>query len=322
MHDAPVTLAAFTPHDLEPAVKLLRRCLPLENVTVEQFARRVLLDPNFDRGGAIVARSRGGEIVGFVLAMAMKDPSAEAPEKGGRGYITLFAAAPDARGQGVGGSLLSAAETWLAERGCSSVWISPYAPGYWTPGIDEAAYPEAVAWLHKRGYATVSRPLSMAVDLDTEWGFSDTAASIYARLSGAGVSTAPFTPANVRPILDFLTTEFSEDWVHTARETMKDILAGYRPADAIWAAMRGEKCIGFAQFAGERFGPIGVAASERGRGVGTALMVRVLQTMRQSGCSRAFFLWTSDATAEKLYRPAGFAEARRFQIMKKQLGPA
>ena len=102
---------------------------------------------------------------------------------------------------------------------------------------------------------------------------------------------------------------------------MKAILAGYRPTDSIWTAMRGGDCIGFAHWSGERFGPIGVADAERGRGIGGALMVAVLQAMRRAGRHRAYFLWTSDDAAANSYHPAGFREVRRFQLFQKPLLP-
>ena len=169
MHAEPIAIIAFAPANLAGVVALLRRCLPLENVTEELFTCKVLLDANFRREGALTARSPAGEIVGFVLAIAERGEPAPTLARRERGWITLFAVAPEWRRRGVGGLLFEKAETFLSSQGCASAWISPYGPGYWTPGVDEAAYPEAIAWLPHQGYHPASRPLSMAVDLTADW---------------------------------------------------------------------------------------------------------------------------------------------------------
>ena len=291
--------------------------MPREGITVEDFARRVLLDPNFERGGALVARMADKSLAGFVLAIAPRSHAARTEPC--RGWITLIAVAPSARHQGIGGRLLAAAEAYLIGRGCASIAISPYGPGYWIPGVDEAAYPEALGWLYRRGYAALSRPLAMEVALSPDWVPPVGVADILERLRRERVLLTPFRANATLPILELLGAEFGPDWVHTARDTMHAILAGYRPEDAIHCAMRGGECVGFAHWSGARFGPIGVTHSERGRGIGAALMYETLEAMRHRGQDRAFFLWTSDATADRLYRPAGFRETRRFHVLVKTL---
>lgn len=319
MPNTSILPTAFAPRDLQSVMALLRTCLPLEPITVESFTRRVLLDPNFDPTGALVLRGTEGDAIGFVLAMAIDGNKSRPSSEGGRGWITLFAVSPGARRQGLGSRLFEAAESYLAGRGCTSVWIAPYGPGYWIPGVDEAAYPEAVSWLPRRGYAVVTRPLAMEVALGADWSAPAKAAAAFARLSRQGIDLLAFAPEHTLPILEFLRKEFTGDWVTTARETMRDILAGHRSCNSIWSAMRGGECIAFAQFDGERFGPIGVADGERGRGIGTSVMYAVLSAMQQARLPRAYFLWTTDATAAQLYIPAGFREVRRFQVVKKEL---
>ena len=321
MIQEPITLTPFVQGDLAPVVSLLARCLPLEGITVESFTRRVALDPNFDPQGAIVARSSGAEVLGFMLAIRRRQPLEDAPDDRDRGWITLFAVAPEFRGQGIGGRLLAAAETFLIGHGCASVLISPYSPGYWTPGIDEAAHPDALAWLLRRDFDMVTRPMSMELRFGEHWRVPEPIEATCARLRREGVKIAAFTPREALPLLDFLAATFPGDWQRSARETMHAILSGYRPAEALWTAMRGETCVGFAQGDGERFGPIGVADSERGRGIGAVLMYRTVEAMRRQGRNRAYFLWTNDDTADRLYRPAGFREIRRFALLMKPLLP-
>lgn len=300
-------------------MRLLRLSLPLEAVTEASFTRKVLLDPNFDAAGALAAWDPSGEAVGFLLALTRRRPLEDGPSDRGRGWITLFTVTHRARRQGIGTALFDRAETWLRERGCASVGIAPYAPNYWTPGVDEAAYPEALAFLCKRGYTTIARPLSMEASLTAGWHVPEWTLERSAELAQQGVGMALFEPRHVQALTDFLRREFPGDWQRYLRETMLDIVAGRRPADELVLAFEGETILGFAQSEGERFGPFGVAESVRGRGVGVALLFCALDGMRARGHPRAWFMWTDDKTADRLYRAAGFRETRRYTVARKML---
>jgi predicted GNAT family acetyltransferase len=62
-----------------------------------------------------------------------------------------------------------------------------------------------------------------------------------------------------------------------------------------------------------------VAASQRGRGLGQVLMFRTLLAQRDAGFRAAWFLWSDDKTADRIYNGAGFREVRRFAVMRKEL---
>ncbi len=303
--------------------RLLQQTLSAEEISGGIFARKVLLDPNFDPAGALVAMD-GEWMIGFVLALMRRYPLEDAPEETGRGWITLFAVDRLCRRQGVGTALLHAAEAWLRTQGCTEVWISPYAPGYWTPGVDEVAYPEAIAFLQQRGYTVRNRPLSMALSL-ADWRVPEWARICTSELSRENVRCENFVAAWSWPLTEFLRREFPGDWQRHARATMLDILAGRRPSEELIVAyeidsVTGRRTVlGFAQCEGERFGPFGVAVEARGRGVGALLLYKMLESMQRRGLHRTWFMWGNDATAERLYHPAGFRETRRFAVLSKPL---
>ena len=315
-------ISPFTGSDLASVLRLLRRALPREPIAEASFTRKVLLDPNFDATGALTASDASGETVGFLLALARRRPLEDGPADTDRGWITLFAVAEETRRQGIGTALFDRAEAWLWQRGCQAVWISPYAPNYWTPGVDEAAYPDALAFLHGRGYETLARPLSMEAALSAGWETPGWAKERRNDLERMSIRMARFQPRHAVELTDFLHREFPGDWQRYVRETMLDIVAQRRPADELTLAFEGETLLGFAQSEGERFGPFGVAASARGRGVGAALLFYALDGMRARGHKTAWFLWTDDATANRLYRSAGFEETRRYAVSRKRLSCA
>jgi GNAT superfamily N-acetyltransferase len=312
-------IAPYHADDLAAVVALLQATLPAEPITERSFARKVLLDPNFDPAGALVARLPPGEIIGFLLALARQRTLEEAPSDGERGWLTLFAVAPSARRQGVGTALLTAAEEWLRAQNRATVWVSPYAPNYWTPGVDEAAYPEALAFLQRRGYETSSRPLSMEVSLAEGWRAPEWVSEHQRRLEAAGTLFVSFEARHILPLTAFLRREFPGDWQRHLRETMLDLVTGRRPADELLLAVQEEQVKGFAQSEGGRFGPFGVEAAARGQGIGAVLLFRHLDGMRSRGHRNAWFLWTDDTTADRVYRAAGFRETRRYSVLRKSL---
>ena len=313
-----IELSPFAGEEIYEVAGLLERCLTADAMTPAILARKVLLDPNFDPEGAVVARS-DEDLAGFLLALARRRPLEDGPDDSERGWITLFGVAPAFRRQGIGSRLLERGLEFLSKRGCKTVSVSPYAPNYWTPGVDEAAYPEAIAFLEKHGFRTVSRPISMDARLAGGWSVPEWARERESALEEIGVTIDMFDPAHIPALSRFLREEFPGDWQRYVRETMLDITLGRRAVDDLFVCYDHGRMIGFSQHEGERFGPFGVAKSERGRGVGAVLLFRTLEIMRRKGHHNAWFMWTDDATADRVYAAAGFRESRRYAVMAREV---
>jgi mycothiol synthase len=311
-----VTVQPYRPDDLHEVLCVLAAALPHDPISAARFTRQVLLDPNFRPEGAPVAWA-GGEAVGFCLSIARQVPLENAPPDADRGYVTLLAVRPDLQGRGIGTRLLEASEAYLRAQGRQAALVSPYAPGYFLPGVDVRACAGGLRFFQERGYQEVSRPLAMEASL-WEWSPPDWLAEREARLRGEGVRIEPYRPELTLPLLELVRAEFPGDWVRVVRETAARILAGDSPSRLLAAHAEG-RVLGFCHHEGERFGPIGVAAAERGRGLGHVLMFRTLAAMREAGVRAAWFLWSDDRTARRLYAAAGFREVRRFAVLRKQL---
>jgi mycothiol synthase len=65
------------------------------------FLQKVLLDPNFDERGCLVAELED-QLVGLILAIVSKVPLDTKPVYRETGYITVFFVDPDHRRQGIG----------------------------------------------------------------------------------------------------------------------------------------------------------------------------------------------------------------------------
>jgi GNAT superfamily N-acetyltransferase len=307
-----LSIRPFQSSDLAGVLRVLAGAMPADPISEARFTRQVLLDANVRPDGMPVA-TRGGDVIGVCLAIVRQTPLENAPSDADRGYITLIAVGPAMQRQGVGTALLRHAENFLKAQGRPVVMASSYAPGYFIPGVDVNAYAGGLAFLKKHGYAEVYRPLAMQTSL---WDLSEPP---WVREKASAFQLKRFEPALALPLLDFVRREFPGDWVRVVRETAGKILGGDSPNRLIAALDGGDRIVGFAHHEHERFGPIGVAASERGRGIGQVLMFATLHAQRDAGFRVAWFLWSDDKTAERIYHVAGFRETRRFALMKKEL---
>ena len=252
---------------------------------------------------------------GYCWAVSRRVPLENASDDGDRGYIVLIGVRPEFRRRGIGAALLDQAEVFLKECGAAGIWISPYAPGYFTPGVDET-YANGLKLLAKRGYAATSRPLAMQLSFE-KMSIPEHIKSRQASIEREFEFTS-FQPFHAIPLIRFAECEFSGDWVRFARDAAKDILRGDDPGRLQIASVNGI-VVGYSHYENGRFGPIGVSKGVEGRGIGSILMARTLSAMRSAGFEKAWFMWTDDATAERFYAPWGWKEWRRFSIMTKHL---
>lgn len=311
-----VTIRPYLPDDIHAVIGLLNRCLIEDPITSDTFQRKVLLDQNFDTRGALLALA-GDKVVGFALGMVRRFQLEDSAPDFDRSWITLIAVDEGFRGQGIGARLISRLEDYFRSRECKFTFVSSYAPNYFVPGVDVNAYPKALEFFKAQGYAEVIRPLSMdvnLVDLSTPQWVNEKEAALVGK-----VVFEPYRPELILPLLDWMKREFPGDWQRFAREAMTKITLGEFRPDNVWIAHENGQVVGYCQHDNAcRFGPFGVSANERGRGIGAILLFRCLHAMRAKGLHNAWFLWTDDKVA-KLYSEAGFAESRRFALMKKAL---
>ncbi len=301
--------------------ELLHESVNAEAVDANKFARQVLIDPNFTPESAICALD-GSRIAGFCLAMSRQVPLENAEPDWDRGYITLFGVHPDYQRKGIGKELLKLAEQKFKKEGKTLAMVSPYAPGYFSPGVDVDSFADGLAFLKSQGYQEVYRPIAMQAPL---WNLKvpEWIKQKEAKLMEEGVKIESFSPKLTLPLLEFAKNEFAGDWVRWVRDAVSAITQGADPKRLVSAFVEEPdgtlKVLGFSHYGVERYGPIGVAESERGRGIGQVLLYATLKAQRMQGLRSTWFLWSEDRTADRLYTGAGFEVVRRFALLTKAL---
>jgi GNAT superfamily N-acetyltransferase len=306
----------YAPGDEAAVLDVWNAALFADPINAVAWRAKVLLDPNFDREGCLVAEA-GGQLLGFLLSLVRRVPFFGQGLEPEAAWITAFGVAPDYQRQGIGGALLDAAIIRLRELGRKTVAIAPYVPNYFTPGADVAAYPHGIDFLTKRGFAVVERPISMRAEL-TGFQIPERVAAKAAELRSQGVEIRPATPADIVPVLDFIPRHFSWDWHREASGIFTDQYTGDPRFTGMNVAMRDGEVLGYAEHRGERFGPFGVRPDLRSQGIGRVLLALTLSEMLKKNFHAAWFLWTGDDAA-RLYSQVGFHEVRRFAVMKRSL---
>lgn len=316
LYSTVASIRPYAPADEEHLLKVWNTALYADTVAVETWRTKVLLDPNFDPEGCLVA-DISGAVRGFVLSIVRRVPFYNDGLDKGTAWITAMGVEPEVQRQGLGSWLLKAVENRLRELGCTRVLLSPYVPNYFTPGVDVEAYAQGVTFLQRRGYEIASRPLSMRAEL-TGFRIPESINTARERLFAEGITVRLATPTDIVPVLQFLVRDFAWDWHREASGIFADLFAGDPRNVSLLVATRGEEIVGYAQHRGERFGPFGVSPALRGRGIGRVLLAEALVNMRRKNFHCAWFLWTGDDAA-RLYAQCGFHEVRRFAVMSKAL---
>jgi len=312
-----VCLRAYAPDDEAGLLDVWNTALVSDPISPAVFRRKVLLDPNFDPGGCVLAEVDGA-VRGFVLSLTRRIPFFNQGLEPEEAWITAFGVQPEWQRQKLGSRLLDMALQRLHEQGRTRVTVAPYVPNYFIPGVDVDAYAAAVAFLQRMGFQTVSRPLSMRAEL-TGFHIPPPIVDTAEQLADDGLVVMPAQPPDIVPVLDFIRQHFSWDWMREAGEVFSELFAGDPRQVNLLVARKGDEVVGYSQHRAERFGPFGVKPDLRSRGIGRVLLAGTLVEMLKRGYHAAWFLWTSD-NAARLYAQCGFHEVRRFAVMQRSVG--
>ena len=316
MTNTAVRIRPYQGSDEAALIALWNAALTHDRVTPQVFRVKVLLDLNFNPEGLLVAET-GGRLAGFVLSLARQVPhflDGFEPEKA---WITAFGVHPEFQRQGIGRALFDQALARLSALGVKETLISPYTPNYFTPGVDVAAYPAALAFLRAGGWQTLYEPISMRAET-TGFQIPAEIQQCEQALAAEGYEIRPVTPADLPDLLPFIARHFGWDWVRHAQDYLLELFGPGSDQVCVLVAAHQGRIVGYCQQRRERFGPFGVDPALRSKGIGRVLLFHALSEMLARGFHSAWFLWTG-RDAARLYALAGFKEVRQFAVLKKVL---
>lgn len=293
--------------------------MPRDAISADWFTHTVLLDPNFDPDGLVVAvDSDSDDIVGFLYAVRAGRGIGPDPDGG---WITIGCVHPDARRQGIGSEMLRRAKSFLAAKGAAWVNYAAYPLAYFVPGLDVEAYPEAAKLFERHGFTRQYTAAAMSIDL-AEYAMPDDVRALRAARTAEGYRFGPASADDLPETLGFAAQRLAPDW----GEAVRDSVLQHGRIDRVLVARHPEgQVVGFATYGAyrglrERFGPYGVDESSRGTGLGKVLLHDTLTRMRAEGAQSAWFLWTGEnSPAGQLYLRSGFRITRRFDVLRSDL---
>jgi|GEM_PF-858747 len=284
----------------------------IANPLVGQHGTHFVAIDNDDSGG----HEAGEHLIGFIATQLNPNPAPAPPT----GYVLVVLVHPDQRRKRIGTALLTAAVDSLRTAGAARIVIGGKYPRIW-PGVpdtlaDSLPFFEAQGWQFDH------------VDYDLVRDLSDyqTPAHVYEKLIAENVTITPANSADVPAVLAFEHREFA-GWADTydyvahvgdhadflvARDPAVGVIGALlmvsphsHPArvDVLWKPWLGEKVGGL--------GEVGVAASQRGRGVGLALVAIGSDVLKARGVANCNIGYTS---LVDFYGRLGYRPWQRYQI--------
>ncbi len=303
-----VTLRPLAREGVAALVDLWNQVLKNDPISVRVFTRQTMGDPNFSPENCTLAET-DGRPVGFALTCSPGHEYLHAPPAG-VGRVSGLGVLPEYRRSGIGSALLERALGFLKGRGCGRVIFAAHE--YYVAGIDRDAYSEGLAFLSARGFAEAGEAIAMGRRLyELEWPTE--VRETEERLRGEGVEVRAMQSGDGDDLMDFFSAEFPSWSAFFSRKRADD-----DPLDDIVIARAGSAVIGYCQrLEADHVGPFGVAEAWRSRGVGSVMLYRLLERMRQKGYRFAWFGETG--RARPYYERAGFEVTRRYAIMVRKM---
>ncbi|MDN5599687.1 MAG: GNAT family N-acetyltransferase [Brachybacterium sp.] len=305
--------------DMERISALMARAMPRDVVSAMRLGRTLLLEPNHDPRGLVIAEHPEDGVIGVAYGTCAEHGVPSLPTSG---YMTLACVDPRHRRRGVGCELFGRVRDHLAERGATSLTVAGYPQAYFWPGVDADEHPEGIAFLEECGLTPSGTAAAMSLDLDA-WSISESVRDLERTRRAEGFRFGPATLEDLPEVISFASKRLARDWGEVLREAalrdpavVRRIVMARDPLGVV---------VGFATYGAygdtlERFGPFGIDETRRGTGLGRILLSLTLMKMRSEAAHGAWFLWTGEESpAGHLYASTGFTVSRRFTVMRTDL---
>jgi len=307
---AEVTISACQPDEHAWLEELWNQTLTADPISAAIIQEHVFDDPNHDDGWLLYARAEGRP-VGFIYGLVRKVPYHERGLEPGKGWIFGLGVLPAYRRQGIGHKLMTAMMGLFRKAHVTTVVAGMYSPHYILPGLDVHGYPQAEGLLGDYGFTLGQPHYSM---YRTLFGYTipDDVRQAKRQAEADGYRFMACPAAKADDLAAFIQANFTAGWYTHAQNLRRQGTLGEM---TVVCLDRTGAIVGYAQrgMGGNplRFGPIGVAAGQRGRQLGSVLLDEMLYDMCCRGLYLAFFM-TTDDKARPFYVRHGFAVSRVF----------
>ncbi len=252
------------------------------------------------RDGVVAEAREGGSPGGGGVGVVAVDPA---------GSIPLLLVHPGAQRRGVGTRLLEAGMARLAELGTTTVGLGSGGDDYIWPGVPDDL-PGAVGFFEARGWGFDHTVIDLVADLR---GY-EAPAGVGERAARAGVSLQVMAGPERAEVMAFEAAAFP-DWVVWFERLDSSVLVARDRAGAVVGTLLFRGPLGatiYEPLLGPEAGTIGcvgVAAPAQGAGIGSAMVARASELLRDAGTRACHIGWTR---REQFYARVGYAPWRRY----------
>jgi beta-N-acetylhexosaminidase len=267
-----------------------------------------VLPPGLDLLRTGVVAEAAGEPVGVVCIEAGDDR---------QGGVQLLLVDPAVQRRGIGSRLLEAGIERLLDLGVTSVALGSGGHDYLWPGVPDDL-PGAARFFAARGWRFEHAVLDLVADLR---GYQAPRGTLE-RAERGGVSIAVDSgPGPSAEVLAFEAATFP-NWLRAFRQATAPVLVARDRAGAIVGTLLFRGPPGatiFTPMLGQDAGTIGcvgVAAPARGAGIGSAMVARASELLRDGGTGVCHISWTG---REWFYRRVGYRPWRRYHMARRPI---
>lgn len=311
-----IRIESFQQDKLEQVLSCWNESLIYDGIDEGRFKQLILLDENFNPNLFLLALHQD-EVVGFCYGIKRKIPYLERGLEENRGWIVIMGVRPIYQNQGIGTLLCNEVEKRLKDNGTKEITLCAYSPNYFFPGIDKR-YEKAISFFENRKYVYRAQSVSMQRSL-WDYHMANEYKEKIKSLESEGIRIIRYNDEYMYPLLDYLLENFGAGWKRNALIAMQKNEA----TDTILLVVDNQKkilgfCMRKIDGNDARFGPFGVSAHLRSKGIGGALFEYMMQEMKQKGIYYLYFLWT-DGAAQRFYERHGVKVYRTYQLYRKEV---
>ncbi|MDK6028501.1 GNAT family N-acetyltransferase [Ignisphaera sp. 4213-co] len=302
---------------LDYVCRFHNKAFPFDNVDCGIFKSFIVDDANFDEELTLFIFDDFGNVRGFLAGVEIaKEPSEVVEKYRDVIWIKELVVDPDLSSdewRGVLDKLLLEFELMSKGRGKKYVVLYAYAPYYFMPGIN-TLYENYLEFFESRGYSKKEETVNYEVNL-AQFVYLKRVRKLESKLVSEGVKFRRGVENEAERVSHWVGKTFDSPFWR-----LESLYAFRNKPPSIWIAEQENELIGFSVYlrmGKNEFGPIGVDPSKRRLGVGTVLLFKALNDLKEMGFRHAVIPWTSHLFFYA--QVPGIERVKHYYIMTKML---